>query len=1286
MNTERVNSIADVPKIEGEISRIALGLKGLDDQIKSMSGIASVYKNASGPGELRKATDDLSKANEGLTNSQKQLQDALQKISALEKKLAEDRTANSKQRKQQTDEELRDSVRQQEEKRNRIAAIKAEGDAYKQLSLEYQRAANEAKKLQAVALRSDKTSDIKSADLATQKADALYQKLVGIDTKVGDFHRRVGNYNSVWEGWGSVGKQAIDKIDGGFKSMWSNIKNTAAAFIGITGLFEFGKSAIETFEKVEMGSARLENALHNLGASQKDVKQLNTTIDDLSQKFNYLGKTDLRDVQQKLVTYGKLNAEQITALMPTIINLAANARISVTEATDVIIKGMEGQSRALKLYGLDIKDAKTETERFNLIQTELAAKVAGSGDVFKNTAEGKAELYKRQLAAIKVGLGEQLMPVYNGFLKTSIQVLSVIKQIDLGNVIKGVAALGATWVAYRIYVLAAAIAQAVENGETVKSILLNKEAGFATKAYIVVKELWTKVTKLATTEMRLFNTEMKISPIGIFLVALGAGVALFSALKSNASQATDELNRQKIAMEETKEVMTKANEAFGEQKHVIDDLVSKIKDHTLSLNERKKALSELIQLDPQYLQGLTLENIETEKGTSLIDNYVNALQRKAVAEAGEETLKDLYKEQIKLNTERTDAVNKHAEAVRKDEEQTKKNLSGKKKSKDEQELSGLDQFTTISQKTSSQADIDAIDSKGKVIIDKIDAVKKAIKQAGNIDDVTFNQSSGLGKFGGKDTVKKSKFDSTDEEIKIQQDLLKAKNDLRNLDIEEQKKYLAQIVDDERNALGLRLSAQKFFTELSVEEEQNNSKAELSEIQVKLAKIAEIEKKSIGKRTDEEKKLLISKKLLLTQSEVIEAKHLEKIDEINLDSAKKIESIWAAAGKKAFDGFVKDVQKLNDDQSTGAIEAQTKAFDDLDAKLKEGKISLEDYQKEHQKLSDKSTIENLKIEEEGLQQLKFAYELFGVDTTDIDKKIAEAHKKIKDAEFKEDVDRLKKLADIKKQVKDKEKQIEQQAFELAKTLFEAGFERTLNRLQGEIDANTKLKDAEIDRINSSTLSEQDKAAKIAQVQAAAQAKEDQLNQKKRAEQLKQAKFERDAQVLSIFGNAIAAHFAIIKQLGVAGIPLAVANDILAGLQIATLLAKPLPKYEQGVDSSPQTWAMTDEAGPEMYIRPDGSMFFGNNQPTLRYLEQGTQIIPHDEIDKVLYAVMMKNTVSALERPIADHSLHQEIKSLRQAVDWQTQELKKSLGKQKSKTVINNRIDTSWGEYINRKVYN
>jgi len=70
----------------------------------------------------------------------------------------------------------------------------------------------------------------------------------------------------------------------------------------------------------------------------------------------------------------------------------------------------------MKIYGINIKDATSVSERFSLIQTELATKVAGSAQIFAESGEGKIEMYKRQLGSLRKGIGEQLMPVYEEFL------------------------------------------------------------------------------------------------------------------------------------------------------------------------------------------------------------------------------------------------------------------------------------------------------------------------------------------------------------------------------------------------------------------------------------------------------------------------------------------------------------------------------------------------------------------------------------------------------------------------------------------------------------------------------------------------------------------------------------------------------------------------------------------------------------------------------------------------------------------------------------------------------
>lgn len=155
-------------------------LVSVKEEIKSFSGIALGSKTTADAGQFR--------------TQAAQIAESLSRIKQLEGELEQARSKNSTIQKTRTDEELRASVKTREETRQRTAAIKAEGDAYKQLALAYNQAAAEAKKLQATALASGLQADKEAADQASAAANRMAIALKAIDRSVGDNRRNVGDY------------------------------------------------------------------------------------------------------------------------------------------------------------------------------------------------------------------------------------------------------------------------------------------------------------------------------------------------------------------------------------------------------------------------------------------------------------------------------------------------------------------------------------------------------------------------------------------------------------------------------------------------------------------------------------------------------------------------------------------------------------------------------------------------------------------------------------------------------------------------------------------------------------------------------------------------------------------------------------------------------------------------------------------------------------------------------------------------------------------------------------
>jgi hypothetical protein len=178
------------------------------------------------------------------------------------------------------------------------------------------------------------------------------------------------------------------------QSPFANVVDFAkGAFLGagmigvVQGFQQFLGDSINEALDAEEATARLKSQLDNLGRSEAFDSIISKT-NEIANKFKYLDNDDVTGVFEKLINYGKLTQKQMDDLLPVIVNFAAKQRIPIQDASDVIIKALEGNARALKEYGISVKEAGTPTERLGVIMTTLKEKVEGAGEAFQNTAAG----------------------------------------------------------------------------------------------------------------------------------------------------------------------------------------------------------------------------------------------------------------------------------------------------------------------------------------------------------------------------------------------------------------------------------------------------------------------------------------------------------------------------------------------------------------------------------------------------------------------------------------------------------------------------------------------------------------------------------------------------------------------------------------------------------------------------------------------------------------------------------------------------------------------------------
>lgn len=155
--------------------------------------------------------------------------------------------------------------------------------------------------------------------------------------------------------------------------------------------------------------------------------------------------------------------------------------------------------------------------------------------------------------------------------------------------------------------------------------------------YTAATLVLTGQISLATAAQWGWNAAMSANPIGALvtlLILAGGAIAAY-------------VNSQREAVREARlmgEIQKEASLAIAEEKSNLELLVSIARDENIAKEKRIEAIKKLNELSPEYLGNLTLETINTDGATKAINLYLEALNKKAIAEAAQNKRTELYKQ------------------------------------------------------------------------------------------------------------------------------------------------------------------------------------------------------------------------------------------------------------------------------------------------------------------------------------------------------------------------------------------------------------------------------------------------------------------------------------------------------------------------------------------------------------------------------------------------------------------------------------------------------------------
>lgn len=656
-------------------------IKEITSELKQLEAAQKIVSTSTAPGneeEKKAIAEKINLLNQELTVKKILDKEITKTITNQVKEVEGINNVTKSLSQQQKEREKEAKATEKQAAASEKAARKAQEEArpYRQLALAFAAAAKEAQDLAVKYGRLDPRSQA-----AARRANELNNELKKIDATIGNHQRNVGNYGSALDGLGT------------------KLRNLATGFLallGITSLGSFFSSSIDAFVEMEKNVKQLENTLKNLGVPEA-FGRIETSANRLAKQFKFLDDDEILKTFNQLIIYGKLTEDQINDLIPVIVDFSAATGKDLAESTSIITKALEGNSRGLREFGINMKDASGTTEAFSLIMKELKPRVDGMAQSFADSASGGLAAAKQEFKDLKEEIGEGLLPALNGIL-------------DFFNkAVKGMREFGKD---FRLYMqggpaaVAAQFALDVQKGvdENIKQMfgtLSTLERGEKIIEFQLAIEEQNKLLQslqsgsLAKeglgTEKRLAEVTSKIAALKNTLKILfeqqfnsGDGKKILGVGEPTAPKAKTDDSAKKA--EELVERIRKANfeAAKAAQLENIKLQEEIFKDETKSFDVRIAALREfvqekvrLIELERQFekgAKGLTKEEIvaiETQKQTEL-----NQLVRDGHQEYNR-ILKAEQDKEAKLHKENAERIKKIHEDLQKDIEEGLKDANNR---------------------------------------------------------------------------------------------------------------------------------------------------------------------------------------------------------------------------------------------------------------------------------------------------------------------------------------------------------------------------------------------------------------------------------------------------------------------------------------------------------------------------------------------------------------------------------------------------------------------------------
>ena len=734
--------------------------------------------------------------------------------------------------------------------------------------------------------------------------------------------------------------------------------------------------------------------------------------------------------------------------------------------------------------------------------------------------------------------------------------------------------------------------------------------------------VWKQIAKSAFSLNTLLSVGITLLTVyGKDIFEWGKNLLSSSSSAKAASEAQRDLNS---STGDYAKALKNSTSSYGENLVTLRNLQAEWNNLGDDLNKQKQFIidnaSEFKKLDVSVTDVNDAENL-------LVDNtdaFVKAMALRAQATAAQKLAQEKYAEALQ---KRIEAENLQKKA---DEAREKGQYAATAVMQDTR-------FGVKSVKELAEENAKAIEVDVKSLNDQADALDEAGFAYFNYNKKQMEAARSELESAG---IRES---SNEEKLKRQQEQIEREAKRREkLEMEAERNIQEarlNVMDEgyKKDRLLLEQSFQKRIDDVKTKGVRVNEQIEAIEAE-RSKKLAEFDRKISEQRANEESqnRLAIAEKGSLQELDarldilqLQKDKELREADKTGQDRAlieekylKQIETLYNDYGKRL----------MSTEQSQNEIllsQRQIEINEELNALTKQyeqGIIKKKEYEKQKSDLEHQYAMESLQSQLSILESNLYLFE--GDERLEKEKEIARLRVQLSKETSDKIIEDAKREEEERKKVEQAKKRLIQESISAIISIGNSLFQRQIDNVDAEIEANQEEYDAKVETIDALaekdiiTTEEAEARKRAAEEETSRKNKE--LEKKKAELQTRQAKFQKSIDIAQTIAATARAIMVAYKETGpIAGAIFAAMIAATGAVQLATIIAQPIPKYAHGTDNHPGGLAIVGDGGRSEAVLVGDKAYITPDKPTLLSLPAGAEVVP-DLNDPAFLSRFVDNT--------------------------------------------------------------